>query len=302
MRQLVLLSGKGGTGKTSVTAAIAHLASAEASVILVDADVDGANLELIVDPQPIESHPFMGGQVAVIDPLRCTQCGLCLEVCRFSAVLLDADGYRVDPAACEGCAACHYRCPDDAIRMVPQQAGLWFRSETRFGPLLHARLFAGRENSGKLVTEVREQARRVCLATEGGLVVIDGPPGISCPSIAASTGVDMALLVAEPTVSGMHDLQRTLAMLEHFQVSALVLVNKADINLRHAEAIAALCRERGVATVGEIPYDPVVTRAMLSGDPVTVYEPAGVVAAGLRAVWNAIKETLMPETSADPRG
>jgi len=299
VRQLVLLSGKGGTGKTSITAAIAHLASVQASVVLADADVDGANLELVLDPRLTESHPFMGGQVAVIDPLRCTQCGLCEGVCRFSAVLSAADGYRVDPSACEGCAACVYQCPDDAIQMVPQQAGLWFRSETRFGPLLHARLFAGRENSGKLVTAVREQSRRVSLETGRSLVIIDGPPGIGCPTIAASTGVDLALLVAEPTASGIHDLRRTLAMVEHFRVPALVLVNKADINPRQASVIAAFCRERGLDLAGEIPYDTVVTRAMVSGQPVTMQEPEGVVSAALHAVWEKVRDRL---ASAAPAG
>ncbi len=299
MRQLVLLSGKGGTGKTSITAAIAHLASAETPVVMADADVDGANLELILDPQLVESHPFMGGQVAVIDSLRCTQCGLCEEVCRFSAVISGVDGYQVDPSACEGCAACVYRCPDDAIQMVPQQAGLSFRSETRFGPLLHARLFAGRENTGKLVAEVREQSRRVSLATGRDLVIVDGPPGIGCPSIAASTGVDVALLVAEPTASGIHDLLRTLTMVEHFRVPALVLVNRADINLSQARVIAAICLERGLDLVGEIPYDTAVTAAMVSGQPVTIYEPDGAVSAALRGVWEKVKDRL---ASVSPAG
>lgn len=292
MRQLVLLSGKGGTGKTSITGAIAHLASVDAPVVLADADVDGANLELILDPQLVGSHPFMGGQVAAIDSLRCSRCGACEEVCRFSAVIPAAEGYRVDPSACEGCAACVYECPDGAIHMVLQQAGLWFHSETRFGPLLHARLFAGRENTGKLVTEVREQSRRVSLKTGHDLVIVDGPPGIGCPSIAASTGVDLALLVAEPTASGVHDLRRTLAMVEHFRVPALVLINKADINPRQAGSIADFCRERDVCLAGEIPYDTAVTEAMVHGQPVTLDRPEAPISVGLRAAWEKVKDRL----------
>jgi len=299
VRQLVLLSGKGGTGKTSVTAAIAHLASAEASVVIADADVDGANLELVLDPRLVESHPFMGGQVAVIDPLRCSQCGVCEEVCRFSAVVSTTDEYRIDPSACEGCAACLYRCPDQAIQMAERQAGLWFRSETRFGPLLHARLFAGAENTGKLVTEIREQSRRVCLVIDHDLVIVDGPPGIGCPSIAASTGVDLALLVTEPTASGIHDLRRALAMLEYFRVPALVLINKADINPRQARAIAAFCQERAVDLVGEIPYDTAVTGAIVHGQPVTLDDPEGAVSAALHAVWEKVRDRLSSGVSAD---
>ncbi len=292
MRQVVLLSGKGGTGKTSITAALAHLASASGPVVMADADVDGANLELLLDPQPVESHPFMGGQVAVIDADRCTCCGLCEEVCRFAAVVESAEGYRVDASACEGCASCFHQCPDGAIRMVPEQAGSWFRSETRFGPLLHASLLPGRENTGKLVSEVREQARRVSVETGAGLVLVDGPPGVGCPSIAASTGVDAAVVVTEPTASGIHDLERIVAMVDHFRIPALVLLNKADVNPTLAAAVAAFCRERDLPLVGEVPFDTVVTEAMVSGVPVTVHQAQGPVAAALAAAWERIDEAL----------
>jgi len=237
--------------------------------------------------------------VAVIDPLRCSQCGVCEEVCRFSAVVSTTDEYRIDASACEGCAACLYRCPDQAIQMAERQAGLWFRSETRFGPLLHARLFAGAENTGKLVTEIREQSRRVCLVIDHDLVIVDGPPGIGCPSIAASTGVDLALLVTEPTASGIHDLRRALAMLEYFRVPALVLINKADINPRQARAIAAFCQERAVDLVGEIPYDTAVTGAIVHGQPVTLDDPEGAVSAALHAVWEKVRDRLSSGVSAD---
>jgi len=183
LKQLVVLSGKGGTGKTTVTAALAHLASREFPIVLADADVDAANLELVLDPVIQEEHRFLGDQVAAIDPEDCTACGVCEAVCRFDAVrrpteISSSGAYQVDPLACEGCAACYYQCPEKAIRMEEQHAGRWFRSDTRFGPLFHAHLFAGRENSGKLVTLVKQQARLLAMDTAAELLLVDGPPGI----------------------------------------------------------------------------------------------------------------------------
>jgi len=297
MKQLVILSGKGGTGKTTVAAALAHLASQELSIVLADADVDAANLELVLDPTKLEEHDFMGGQVAVIDPEKCTACGVCETVCRFDAVHPPTETpftyvYRVDPLACEGCAACYYQCPEDAIRMEEQQAGRWFRSGTRFGPLFHAHLFAAQENSGKLVTLVKQQARLRGLDTGAALVVVDGPPGIGCPVISASAGMDLALHVVEPTVSGVHDLERILGTTDHFGVLSLVAVNKADLNPKRFDEIAAYCAERGVEVVGRIPYDDVVTEAMVQGQPVTAYSD-GLVAEALRGVWVRVRERLL---------
>ncbi len=297
MKQLVVLSGKGGTGKTTVTAALAHLASQELSVIMADADVDASNLELVLDPVRQEEHDFMGGQIAIIDPARCTACGACEAVCRFDAVHRPSEtpstyAYRVDPLACEGCASCFYQCPEDAIRMEEQQAGRWFRSTTRFGMLFHAHLFAGQENSGKLVTLVKQQARLLGLDTGAELVLVDGPPGIGCPVISASAGADMALLVVEPTVSGVHDLERVLGTTDHFGVPALVAINKADLNPARSEEIVAFCARRSIAVVGRIPYDTAVTEAMVQGQPVTAVT-AGAVTEALRETWTRIKEHLL---------
>jgi len=300
MRQLVVLSGKGGTGKTTVTAALAHLASQEISLVLADADVDAANLELVLDPTKQEEHDFMGGKLAVIAPEKCTACGICTEVCRFDAVVAPssppfhsdreekAGAYAVDPVACEGCATCYYQCPEEAIRMEEQQAGLWFRSDTRFGPLFHAHLFAGQENSGKLVTLVKQQARLRALDTESELLLVDGPPGIGCPVISAIAGSDLTLLVVEPTVSGAHDLERVLGVADHFGVPSLVVINKADLNLTRSEEIAAFCAGRGIEVVGRIPYDTVVTEAMVQGRPVTEYADGPVVAA-IQRVWERVR-------------
>ena len=290
MKQIVILSGKGGTGKTTVAASLAHLASLEMPVVLADADVDAANLELVLDPTRRETHKFMGGQVAIIDSETCTTCGRCAEVCRFDAVL-PGTPYRIDPLACEGCASCFYQCPVEAIRMEEQQAGLWFRSDTRFGTLFHAHLFAGQENSGKLVTMVKQQGRLLALDTGAELLLVDGPPGIGCPVISASAGADMALLVVEPTVSGVHDLERVLATTEHFGVPALVAVNKADLNLANTAQIASFCAGRDIPLVGQLPYDPIVTEAMVAGQPVTAVDHAPIAQA-LREMWAQIKEAL----------
>jgi MinD superfamily P-loop ATPase len=296
MKQLVILSGKGGTGKTSVAAALAHLASEEMPIVLADADVDAANLELVLDPTRLEEHAFMGGQVAVIDPDRCQLCGICYDVCRFDAILPGDDQYRVDPLACEGCASCVYQCPEGAIHSEEQQAGLWFRSATRFGPLFHAHLFAAQENSGKLVTMVKQQGRLLALdeaSSEGRkLLIVDGPPGIGCPVISASAGADLALLVVEPTVSGIHDLERALGTVKHFRVPALVCINKADLSPVQTAAIEAYCAAQGIEVVGKLPFDTVVTEAMVQGQPVTAYQPDGAMTAALRKAWTCVQAWL----------
>jgi MinD superfamily P-loop ATPase len=291
MKQLVILSGKGGTGKTTVAAALAHLASEEMPIVMADADVDAANLELVLSPQVQETHDFIGGQVAIIDPELCTACGICAEVCRFEAIIPGDDTYQVDDIACEGCASCFYQCPVEAIRMEDQTAGRWFRSDTRFGPLFHAHLFAAQENSGKLVTLVKQQGRLRALDEGRELLIVDGPPGIGCPVISASAGADLALLVVEPTVSGVHDLERILATTNHFGVPALVCINKADINPSRADEIAAFCAAQGIELVGQVPFDTVVTGAMVQGQPVTEYDD-GPVAQELRRVWEQVKWKL----------
>ena len=292
MKQLVILSGKGGTGKTTVAAALAYLASQEISIVLADADVDAANLELVLNPTKQEEHGFMGGQLAVIDPGKCTACGICAGVCRFEAVVPGDEAYQVDSTGCEGCASCFYQCPEEAIRMEEQQAGLWFRSDTCFGPLFHAHLFAGQENSGKLVTLVKQQARLRGLDTGAALLVVDGPPGIGCPVISASTGMDLALHVVEPTVSGVHDLERIMGTTDHFGVPSLVAINKADLNPTRCKEIAAFCARQGVEVVGRIPYDTVVTKAMVQGRSVTEYTE-GPVTEALKETWSRVRDVIL---------
>jgi len=295
MKQLIVLSGKGGTGKTSVTAAFAHLAAQgrlAGQVVIADADVDAANLELVLQPQVLETQPFQGGQVAVIDQDTCLVCGGCADVCRFDAIIERDGQYLVDPIACDGCAACVYQCPTESIHMEPQIAGKSYVSDSRYGPLYHANLDPGQENSGKLVTLVKQRARLRALDDDRQLVLVDGPPGIGCPVIAAASGADLALIVAEPTAAGVHDMQRVLGTLRHFGVPALVCINKADIYPEGAAAIETSCRADGVATVGRIPFDATVATAMVAGEAVTAFRPEAPASLAIAAVWERVLASL----------
>jgi len=290
VKQLVVLSGKGGTGKTTVTAALAHLASRERDIVLADADVDAANLGIITAPAVRERHVFVGGQIARVDPSLCTACGECVEACRFGAVTMDTVS-SISETECEGCAACHYRCPEGAITMTPSSTGEWFVSDTRFGPLCHARLFPGRENSGKLVTEIRRAATDLA-ETEGRAgVLVDGPPGIGCPVIAASTGCDLALLVTEPSVSGAHDLERVLDTVEHFGMPAMACVNKADLSPAWTDRIVSRLAERGVAVAARLPFDRAVTRAMVRRRTITE-EMSGPMVSALEELYHEVRTAL----------
>jgi len=307
MKQLVILSGKGGTGKTSVAAAFAHLAYAGPAPIqtaLADADVDAANLELVLLPNRLEEHEFFGGAVAVIDNGLCQGCGICEQVCRFEAILAPDRGnnssYKVDPIACDGCAACVYQCPEEAIHMQVQLAGHWFRSGSRYGPLFHAELRPAQENSGKLVTLVKQQARLWGLDTRAELVIVDGPPGIGCPVISAAAGADLALVVTEPSAAGIHDMERVLQLARHFRLPALVCINKADIYPDGAARIRSYCEENQIEVVGSIPFDETITQAMIRGEPVTAYQPASPASLALVEVWQQVLENLMAILSGKP--
>jgi MinD superfamily P-loop ATPase len=295
VKQIVILSGKGGTGKTSVAAAFAQLALTNAQqhrIVLVDADVDASNLELILSPTILETHEFKGGQVAVIDQQNCEGCGVCAELCRYDAIHEHNGQYAVDPIACEGCALCVYQCPSGAIRAEEQVAGQWFRSDSRYGPLLHAALWPAQENSGKLVTLVKQQARLVAMDGMYDLVLVDGPPGIGCPVISAAAGADLAVIVVEPTVAGIHDMERVLATVNHFGIPALVCINKADLYTEAVAEIEAFCDAQGVIVVGRLPFDTVVTEAMLRGQPVTEYCPDSMISRALSDAWSQVLSAI----------
>ena len=295
MKEMVVLSGKGGTGKTSLVAAFAALADQK---VLADCDVDAADLHLILTPRTLQVQEFQGRRRAHIVADRCAGCGACAEHCRFGAIAFDGPGngaiaktYRVDPLACEGCGVCSHVCPTQAVEFSLGRDGEWYISETRHGPLVHARLDPGGENSGKLVTLVREGARAVAKERDLDLLLVDGSPGIGCPVIASVAGTDLVLGVAEPTLSGQHDLERLAALTAHFRIPMAVCINKADLNPDVASAIERWCQARGIRIVGRIPYDPVFTHAQ--GQRKSVVEIAdGPAAKALRGVWQETRATL----------
>jgi MinD superfamily P-loop ATPase len=298
VKQLVILSGKGGTGKTSITAAFAHLAAQGRfanQVILADADVDAANLELVLQPKLIEQQDFKGGKVAVIDQASCASCGDCQAVCRFDAINYTDGSYVIDPITCDGCAACVYQCPSGSITMHEQIAGKFYFSESRYGPLYHANLFPGQENSGKLVMLVKQRARLQALDESRELVIVDGPPGIGCPVISAVSGASLALIVAEPTVAGVHDMHRILQTVKHFGVRAVVCINKADIYPAGADEIEAFCRENGIDTVGRIPFDLTVSSAMVAGEAVTAFQPQAPSSVAIGEIWERVIPSLLEQ-------
>lgn len=284
MKQMAVVSGKGGTGKTTIVASLASLTSGRA--VLTDCDVDAPDLHLLLSPRVVEENPFYGIQKAFIDADRCTQCGSCQEACRFSAIA----GYRVDSDRCEGCGVCKLVCPAEAVQMRETLAGQAYISDCRFGPMVHAQLYPGEEASGKLVAMVREMARKTAAAHNLDLVLIDGSPGIGCPVIASLTGVDLALVVTEPTITGEHDLRRILDVTGHFGIDAAVCINKYDLHLDGSRRIESLCREREVLLAGRLPFHSSVVEAMVQGR--TVVEIGGPVAAAISDMYNVLSEKL----------
>ena len=282
IREIVIVSGKGGTGKTSLAAAFAALAK---NGILCDADVDAADLHLLMQPEVKERTDFMGGSKAVINPDLCTGCGTCRTLCRFDAI---SDRYEVDPIRCEGCGVCVDFCPEQAIGFPVQRCGEWFVSDTRFGPMVHARLGIAEENSGRLVSLVRKETRQ--LAEERGLELIltDGPPGIGCPVIAAIGGATALVIVVEPTVSGIHDMERVVDLAAHFRVPGLVIVNKYDLNVEMTEAIEKLAVQRNLVVLGRVPFDPVFTRSMVQGQTLFEYGAETPTRQVVRDIWAKI--------------
>ncbi|RLI10027.1 (4Fe-4S)-binding protein [Candidatus Bathyarchaeota archaeon] len=282
MKQITILSGKGGTGKTTITASFAALSR---NAVFADCDVDASNLHLLLKPEVEQTVEFKGLKLAVIDSDRCTRCGLCEEKCRFNAI----HDFKVDPIQCEGCGVCVYVCPVKAIDFVDRVCGHAYISRTRFGPMSHARLKPGMENSGKLVTLVRQNAKRLAEEKGRDLVLVDGPPGIGCPVIASLSEIDAGLVVVEPTLSGIHDLKRALGLLRHFKVDPLVCINKHDLNHKNTEDIEEFCAENGVEVVGLVPFDPEVTRAMVAGLPVVEYAPGAPASNAIKETWSRVK-------------
>lgn len=295
VKQCVILSGKGGTGKTSICAGLIHLSSQEMPGVFVDADVDAANLALVVNAEKINSNRFAGSQIASIDPNLCIGCGICYEVCRYEAIREPGSNdaaYQVIDLLCEGCASCYHQCPADAIEMKIEQDGEWFHSHTKFGHLFHAELLPAAENSGKLVAEIKEQAEAFAEAQDLQFILVDGPPGIGCSVISASTGADLALLVAEPGVSGLNDLKRIIQTLEHFKIPIQICINKTNLYPEGALQIHELAESKGYPITGEIPFDSDIPKAMVQGQPITIYSHESNTSKEFGKVWQSLKKAL----------
>ncbi len=284
MKEIVVLSGKGGTGKTSIVACFAALAR---SKVLADCDVDAADLHLLLNPTIKEEKEFWSGQVALIDEEKCTQCGLCQELCRSGAI----KDFEVDPVSCEGCGFCYQVCPVDAIAMKDSMSGHSFISETKYGYLCHARLGIAQENSGKLVALVRQNAKLIAERENLDYIITDGPPGIGCPVISSLSGASLALLVTEPTLSGIHDLERVIGLCRHFGVPVLVCVNKYDLNEENTYRIESYCGSEGIEVAARISFDNVITEAIVRGLPVVEYSN-NKVTQQIKELWQIIPAKL----------
>lgn len=284
MRQLAIISGKGGTGKTTVAGSFAALVQ---NKVVADCDVDAANLYLILEPQVQTREEFLGGQKALLNEAKCTRCGLCEDKCRFEAIV----DLVINETRCEGCGVCAYVCPEEAITLEDRVTGEVFVSGTRCGTMVHARLGIGAENSGKLVTHVRQKALEIAKAEGKELVIIDGAPGIGCSVIASISGVDLVLVVTEPTLSGCSDMERVLDLCAHFGIESLVCINKYDLNMENVEGIEEICAKNGVEVIGKIPFDPDVTKAMVQAKTV-VETSQGAAAQAIREMWGRILEYM----------
>jgi MinD superfamily P-loop ATPase len=285
MKQLTIISGKGGTGKTTLAAALASLAE---NTVMVDCDVDAADLHLILNPDIEKTIEFSGMKIAVKDNGLCTECGECLAHCRFGAI---DENFNIFEQRCEGCGVCELVCPEDAIKLTDRKSGFAYNSRTRFGPMAHAVLNTAEEASGKLVSLVRNNAKELAEKENKDMIIIDGPPGIGCPVIAAITGVDMVLVITEPTVSGTHDLKRILGVAEHFNISCAVCINKSDINIDQSKTIQKYCQINEIPLVGMIPYDEAFTQAMIQEQTIIEFSENGV-STNIRGIWEKTLQLL----------
>ena len=283
MKQIVIISGKGGTGKTVITGAFAALAK---NKVMADCDVDAADLHLLLEPTIKERHEFRSGKTAKIERKSCKQCGKCIVACRFYAI---SEDFVVDSIACEGCAFCSFICPEGAIKMEGNISGEWFISDTRFGPMIHAKLGIAEENSGKLVSLVRKQAKELAEKNNCDWVIIDGAPGIGCPVIASLSGIDCALVVTEPTISGLHDALRVIDVAKHFGVPVKLVINKYDLNTEMSERIDKYCNKNGISLIGKIGFDKSVVEAMVEGKTILEYKDTKIKEEVIK-IWEALQD------------
>lgn len=299
MKELVILSGKGGTGKTSITAAFTALALEQnLDPVICDTDVDAADLHLILTPDICEENNFQGGYEASIVHDRCTQCGTCIDLCRFDAI---SQAFNIDSFSCEGCGVCADLCPEGAIDFNATNCGQWFISDSRFGPFVHARLGIGEENSGKLVAKVREEARNLAERTGRHFIITDGPPGIGCPVIASISQATAVLIIAEPTVSGLHDMKRVGELCRHFNIPAMVCINKFDLNPGQSNAIEDYAEQNHIHTVGRIEFSPVFIQAMIHEKSIFEYTRNTNTGKQIKKIWHNVLSYMQTESEPVPQ-
>ena len=290
MKEITVISGKGGTGKTSLTAA---LASAGSNMVLCDCDVDAADLHLILNPQIRETHIFEGAWSAKIDPDKCIDCGTCSEYCKFEAITLNKENrHQIDPFQCEGCRLCERICPSSAITSSRSLNNHWFVSETRMGPMVHAEMGPGEENSGKLVSQVRKKGRDLALKHNHQYILTDGPPGTGCTTIASLTGADTVLLVIEPSITSLHDAERVILLVAQFNIPLYALINKATINPEMARQISNFLKNKAIPVLGEIPFSKIFVEAMVRGQSIHEYEPGSEISKTINSVWSQLSDNI----------
>ncbi|WP_321287151.1 ATP-binding protein [uncultured Sunxiuqinia sp.] len=285
MTEIAILSGKGGTGKSSLSAALASLTS---KIVVADCDVDAANLHLVLQPNDYREEVYISGQKAVIDYQKCTDCGQCLEYCRFDAIHYQNNRYQISGTACDGCKLCAHVCPSEAISMVNHDESRWYVGDIPNGKMVHARLAPGEDNSGKLVNIVRDEAREVAFDIKSDIILIDGPPGIGCPVISSLSGIDKVVLVTEPTQSGIHDLKRIVELVRHYKLQTYVVINKFDLNQSLSEELKTWCHTLQIPVIGELPFDELVVDAMVHCESITNWAPDSCITNEIKKIWNKL--------------
>ena len=286
MKEITILSGKGGTGKTTITAAIASIAQ---NAVFCDNDVDAANLHLILKPEILEQNTFFGGWIASINKEKCTQCGICQENCHFDAIHQDDGIFQINPIQCEGCRLCERVCPENAIHSVRSSNNFWFVSSTRLGAFVHAKMGPGEENSGKLVTQVRKKAKEIAVQTNANYIINDGPPGIGCAAISSLAGINLAIVVTEPSMSGLHDAKRLIDLIKFFKIEAHIIVNKYDINEEITSKIEAYANTENIKIIAKIPFDKEMVESMIEGKTIIEYNKNSNTSHKINMIWQTIK-------------